>query len=186
MGLRVTFELDDDDLRHFRLIMRQARATAARIAPEDIVATAEELITSIGPQGAPAFVVERLQKLRLLIDMLSDIDWRLPQSEANRVLSALAYFTEPEDLIPDTIPGLGFLDDAIMVELAFREMKHEIEAYDDFVAFRTKYDKGFRFRKDPEVRKQKLLARRDQLRERAERRRERDLENEHIAPAGIL
>ena len=40
MGLRVTFELDDNDLRHFRLIMQQARTTAARIAPEDIVATA--------------------------------------------------------------------------------------------------------------------------------------------------
>jgi len=73
-----------------------------------------------------------------------------------------------------------------MIELAFREMKHEIEAYDDFVAFRTKYDKGFRLRRDPEVRKQKLEARRDQLRERAERRRERDLENDNIAPAGLL
>ena len=45
MGLRVTFELDDDDLRHFRLVMQQARSTAARIAPEDIVATAQDLIT---------------------------------------------------------------------------------------------------------------------------------------------
>lgn len=138
MGLRVTFELDDNDLRHFRLIMQQARTTAARIAPEDIVATAEQLLTSIGPDGAPAFVVERLKKLRLLIDMLKDIEWRLPQAEANRVLNALAYFAEPEDLIPDSIPGLGYLDDAIMIELICRELKHEIEAYQDFCDYRAR------------------------------------------------
>jgi hypothetical protein len=107
MGLRVTFELDENDLKHFRLIMQQARTTAARIAPEDIVAAAENLLATIGPEGAPAFVAERLQKLRLLIDMLSDIEWRLPQADADRVLSALAYFAEPEDLIPDNIPACG-------------------------------------------------------------------------------
>ena len=137
MGLRVTFDLDDNDLRHFRLIMQQARTTAARIAPEEIVASAEELLTSIDSEGAPAFVSERLQKLHLLIGMLSDIEWRLPQAEANRVLNALAYFAEPEDLIPDSIPGLGFLDDAIMVELICRELKHEIEAYQDFCDYRA-------------------------------------------------
>ena len=138
MGLRVTFELDDNDLKHFRLIMRQARTTATRTSPEDIVAAAEDLLASIGPKGVPAFVAERLQKLRMLIDMLSDIEWRLPQREADRVLNALAYFAEPEDLIPDNSPGLGFLDDAIMIELICRELKHEIEAYQDFRDYRVR------------------------------------------------
>jgi len=185
MGLRVTFELDDDDLRHFRLIMRQARATAARIAPEDIVATAEELITSIGRQGAPAFVVERLQKLRLLIDMLSDIDWRLPQSEANRVLNALAYFTEPEDLIPDTIPGLGFLDDAIMIELICRELKHEIEAYQDFCDYRARIrrDAGRNARVS---RDDWLVNRRAELQSRMRRRKRKDRSETGGRGAGLL
>jgi len=138
MGLRVTFDLDDEDLKHFRLIMQEARSAAARIAPEDIVAAAEDLLEAIGSTGAPAFIVERLQKLRLLIDMLSDLEWRLPHRDANRVLNALAYFTEPEDLIPDHIPGLGFLDDAIMVELICRELRHEIDAYQDFCGFRAR------------------------------------------------
>ena len=84
MGLRVTFDLDDDDLKHFQLIMQEARSAAARIAPEDIVAAAEELLASIGDTGAPAFIVERLKKLRLMIDMLSDLEWRLPPSASRR------------------------------------------------------------------------------------------------------
>ena len=138
MNLRVSFELEEKDLQHFRLIMREARKAAVGIAPEDIVASAEDLLRVIGDTGVPVFVRERLDKLRLMIDMLTDIDWRLPHNEAKRVLNALAYFAEPDDLIPDSIPGLGFLDDAIMIELVVRELKHEIEAYEDFSAFRTR------------------------------------------------
>jgi uncharacterized membrane protein YkvA (DUF1232 family) len=169
MGLRVTFDLTDDDLKHFRLIMREATSTAARIAPEDIVASAEDLLVAIGPSGAPTFIIERLEKLRLLIDMLSDLEWRLPHQEANRVLSALAYFTEPEDLIPDHIPGLGFLDDAIMIELIARELKHEIEAYQDFCDYRKRIrdEHGGRIRVS---REQWLEDRRNELQTRMRRR----------------
>lgn len=136
MSLRVSFELDDNDLTHFRLIMREARKAAARMSPEDIVAAAEDLLQDIGTTGTPGFIHKRIEKLRLLIRMMSDLEWRLPHQEATRVLNALAYFTEPDDLIPDHIPGLGFLDDAIMVELVVRELEHEIEAYRDFCEFR--------------------------------------------------
>jgi hypothetical protein len=98
MGLRVSFELDDNDLTHFRLIMREARKAAARMAPEDIVAAAEELLQDIGTTtGAPGFIQERIDKLRLLLRMISDLEWRLPHQEATRVLNALAYFTEPDE-----------------------------------------------------------------------------------------
>ena len=87
---------------------------------------------------APGFIVERLDRLQQMIRMLSDIEWRLPHQDATRVLNALAYFAEPEDLIPDHIPGLGFLDDAIMIELVARELRHEIEAYQDFCDYRER------------------------------------------------
>ncbi len=136
MSLRISFELDDDDLKHFRLIMDEARKTSARMTPEDIVGAAEGLLNSVSEGSAPGFVRERLEKLRMMISMLSDVEWRLPHQDAKRVLNALAYFAEPEDLIPDSIPGLGFLDDAIMIELVVRELKHEIEAYQDFCDYR--------------------------------------------------
>ncbi|MDH3614124.1 MAG: DUF1232 domain-containing protein [Gammaproteobacteria bacterium] len=172
MSLRVSFELDENDLTHFRLIMREARKAAAHMAPEDIVATAESLLQDFTAGTTPGFILERIQKLRLLIKMLSDLDWRLPHQEATRVLNALAYFTEPDDLIPDHIPGLGFLDDAIMVELVVRELKHEIEAYLDFCDFRD----GKRVGRGPRAassREEWLNARREELQSRMRRRRAR-------------
>lgn len=138
MSLRISFELDENDLKHFRLIMLEARKAASRLPPEDIVAAAEELLNNVEASTAPGFIVSRLHNLSLMIRMISDIEWRLPHQEAARVLNALAYFAEPEDLIPDNIPGLGFLDDAIMIELVVRELKHEIEAYSDFCAYRDR------------------------------------------------
>jgi uncharacterized membrane protein YkvA (DUF1232 family) len=138
MSMRISFELDEDDLNHFRLIMQEARQAASLLQPEDIVAAAEELMKNIERSKSPGFILERLLNLKLMISMISDVEWRLPHQEASRVLNALAYFSEPEDLIPDHIPGLGFLDDAIMIELVVRELKHEIDAYRDFCEYRDR------------------------------------------------
>jgi uncharacterized membrane protein YkvA (DUF1232 family) len=118
--------------------MQEARQAASRLQPEDIVAAAENLLKNIEESKAPRFIVERLKSLKLMISMISDLDWRLPHQDASRVLNALAYFAEPEDLIPDHIPGLGFLDDAIMIELVVRELKPEIDAYRDFCEYRDR------------------------------------------------
>ena len=92
MSLRISFELNEDDLKHFQLIMREARQVAARLPPEDIVAAAQNLLKDIEESSSPGFIVDRLRNLRLMIRMLSDVEWRLPHQEAKRVLNALAYF----------------------------------------------------------------------------------------------
>ncbi|MEL7185406.1 MAG: YkvA family protein [Pseudomonadota bacterium] len=170
--MRITFELNDDDLKHFRLIMKEARQVAARIPPEEIVAAAEELLGKVEAATAPGFIVDRLTKLSLMISMLSDIEWRLPHHDAKRVLNALAYFAEPEDLIPDHIPGLGFLDDAIMVELVVRELRHEIEAYEDFCSYRERMRKE-NGQSTGATREGWLDSRRKELQSRMHRRRKR-------------
>ena len=165
MSLRISFELDDEDLQHFRLVMLHARDAVARRSPEEIVATAGRLLEELGTRRTPGFVSDRLEKMRQMMQMISDIEWRLPHDEVKRVLNALAYFAEPDDLIPDEIPGLGFLDDAIMIELVVRELRHEIEAYDDFC----------RFRRQQQASAETLLAIRDELMQRMRHRREQDM-----------
>ena len=185
MSLRITFELSAKDVRHFREAMRKARHSVRDADDTEIIDAAHALFASVGSARVPVFVRERLGRLQAMIGMLQDEDWRMSRAERERVLAALVYFSDPEDLIPDDIPGLGFLDDAIMVELAFRELKHEIEAYQDFCESRRKYDASFHFRRDPAVRARKLAQRQEQLRERAARRRTRDNEQDG-SPARLL
>lgn len=177
MSLQISFELNDDDLQHFRLIMLQARNAAVRKSPEEILATATQLMQEIGAQRTPGFITERLQSVGKLMQMISDIDWRLPHDETSRILHALAYFAEPDDLIPDEIPGLGFLDDAIMIELVVRELRHEIEAYEEFCGFREN---------GPRRTTTELAQIRGELQSKMRRRRQRDLQDEPQNDARLL
>lgn len=171
--MRVTIDLDDQDLKHFRLIMKEARSNSLRLQPDDIVASARKLLSALDAGKTPRFVQLRLAKLDLMIAMLTDHEWRLPQKDTTRVLNALAYFTDPEDLIPDHVPGIGYLDDAIMIELVVRDLKHEIEAYEDFCEFRESGPpaRGVRNKTTDLTRERWLERRRRALQERMRRRR---------------
>ena len=175
MGMRISIDLDDDDLKHFRLIMRQARHSSLHRLPEDIVASAERLLKTVDKEKTPGFINQRLGKLEVMIDMLTDHEWRLPEKDTARVLNALAYFTDPEDLIPDDVPGIGLLDDAIMIELVVRELKHEIDAYEDFCRFRRDHSgsRGIKAKTTDLSREKWLDSRRKALQERMRRRRKK-------------
>ncbi len=142
MPLDITFTLSDSDLDHFQAIVDKAKTAMEN--DENVVnieTAARQLIVDAKSTDLPSFIDDRLSKLEVVIDMVADDEWQLSDEERRRVLGALVYFCDPEDLIPDHIPGLGFLDDAIYVELVIRELKAEIESYEEFVAFRAAEEK---------------------------------------------
>jgi uncharacterized membrane protein YkvA (DUF1232 family) len=137
MSLRVTLEFTDKDLEHFRTLARQSMANCEQLPKDEIIGNARDLLKQVDETVEADYIRGRLGQLQVLIDMLEDEGWGMKEVGRKRVLAALAYFNNPDDLIPDHIPGLGFLDDAIMVELLCRELKPEIDAYRDFVKYRS-------------------------------------------------
>jgi uncharacterized membrane protein YkvA (DUF1232 family) len=160
MPLDITFTLSDQDLDHFQAIVNKAKSAMEDSQnAEAIEAAARQLITDARTGDLPEFIGDRLAKLEVVINMVSDTEWQLSDEDRSRVLGALVYFCDPEDLIPDHIPGLGFLDDAIYVELVIRELKDEIESYEEFCTFRAaeedrRKDNGL----DPHVEREEWLA----------------------------
>lgn len=139
MPLEITFTLDEQDLDHFRGIMESAQRGAEALPEAEVVKRAESTLAKVDADPrAPQFVRSRLGNLRSLIAMLDDEDWQLGDEERVDVISALAYFYSPQDMIDDSLPVLGLIDDAIMIELVAREMKNEIGAYEEFCAYRTR------------------------------------------------
>lgn len=135
--MRVVIDLSEQDLEHFRAAMRRAREAARELSPDQITGAAQKLFDETQGVQVPEFVSSRMKRLGTLINMVHDTAWGISDSERNEILSALTYFSDPHDAIPDTIPVLGFLDDAIMIELVVEELKHEIDAYEDFLLFRA-------------------------------------------------
>ena len=168
MTFKLTIELSNRDLRHFRRELRRAREAVSIADDEEILSAAADLVAKLRAAELPDFVAQRLGKLEVLHAMLTDADWQLDDAERSPVLAALAYVCDPEDIIPDDIPGIGLLDDAVMIELVFRELRHEIEAYEDFCAWRRSLPKRPR---DTQAQARRLERRRGQLMTRMRRRR---------------
>jgi uncharacterized membrane protein YkvA (DUF1232 family) len=137
MPLDITFTLSDDDLARFQAIVDKARTTVEDdTAAEHIEQAARALLRDTRETELPEFIATRMEKLSVVIDMINDEEWNLSEGERRHVLSALAYLCDPEDLIPDHIPGLGFLDDAIYAEIVLGELRNEISLYEEFCTFR--------------------------------------------------
>ena len=175
MPLTLTFELSDRDLDHFNQALAAARAQAGQKNADEIIAAASRLLGGADKIEVPDFVGQRLERLDALIAMLRDDGWNLPEEDRERVLSALVYFADPSDVIPDNIPVLGFLDDAIAIEMCVRDLHHELDAYDEFCEYRQA--EADRRGQDPATvgRADWLQARRDELVDRMHRRRNREL-----------
>ena len=169
--MKVSFELSPKDIRFFRERLKQVRAREGSHDEATVIHGAADMVKEAIAMDPPDFVIERIRTLEELIEMLNDDEWRLEGDDRARILDALAYFVDPDDLIHDRIPGIGFLDDAIMVELMAQDLRHEIEAYDDFCEFRKSHPKS----DAPEQLEKRRVAlqarmRRRRRRERSERR----------------
>ncbi|MEE9254159.1 MAG: YkvA family protein [Pseudomonadales bacterium] len=171
MSLRITFELEEQDLRYFRTQMKKAMGALQKTSEEEIIAEARKLVGKVRKSRAPAFVKQRLEPMQHLIDMLQDPEWaeEFDNKEREEVVTALRYFANPEDIIPDSVPVLGFIDDAIMMELVIKELEHVIAAFRDFVRYRD--EERARNRNPNVTRKQYLEAKRRQLYRRMRNRR---------------
>jgi uncharacterized membrane protein YkvA (DUF1232 family) len=135
--MQVVIDLTDADLDHFRAAMRKAKEATGHLSTLEITQSAKKLLSDTRNVQVPDFVSIRMRKLDAMIAMVHDSGWGITDAERKEVLSALTYFCDPEDAIPDHIPVLGFLDDAIMIEMVVEELKHELDAYDDFCQFRA-------------------------------------------------
>ncbi len=174
MPLAISFELSDRDLEHFTAAIKAATFAAGEKSAEEVMEAAGKLLLDTGGMELPDFIMDRLDRLDTLIAMVRDEGWALPEEDRARVLSALVYFADPKDIIPDNVPVLGYFDDAIAIELCVRELRHEIDAYDEFCDFRQNEAERRGMEPSAVGRADWLASRRDELQDRMHRQRTRE------------
>jgi uncharacterized membrane protein YkvA (DUF1232 family) len=108
--------VDEDDVRH---VVERGVDEA-----DDFIESAQHWLVKLG------------KRIRLLYDML--VAWwtgrfDFPKATVVAITLALLYFINPFDLIPDEIPVVGVLDDAMVFALVTRMM------HDDLVRYSKKF-----------------------------------------------
>ncbi|MEO8802529.1 MAG: YkvA family protein [Rudaea sp.] len=173
--MRVTIELDQADIERFVSTLERSRELARTMDEVDVIDAAKQTLDTRPLGSAPEYVRKRLVGVQRFILMLEDDAWALPNPERREVLTALVYFSDPEDLIPDDVEVIGQFDDAVVLELVLRRLRHVLKAYDEFCVYREQLEDDD---SSPQARLHRagfLARRRDSLRVRVQRQTQRKL-----------
>lgn len=172
--LDITFTLSDRDLERFKTIVSKSKSSATdNQGQAEIEKAAYKIVDVAMNSDLPDFIADRLLQLKVLLEMMRDSEWDMEEEDRARIISAMSYFADPIDLIPDHIPGIGFLDDAMFVEIVIRDLNAEIEAYNEFCEFRSAEEARLaEAGEDPDVDRESWLApKRDELHSRINEKR---------------
>jgi uncharacterized membrane protein YkvA (DUF1232 family) len=86
-----------------------------------------------GAAAAPGAFQKFVNQVMLLFSLLSDYRKgayrEIPWYTVAIAVAALVYFLNPVDIVPDFIPVLGRLDDALVVALAFKAVQEDLKRY---------------------------------------------------------
>ena len=96
---------------------------------QGLIQQAIEQAEAIDKAGLRDVWTDLLTMLRLLKAYASRRYKDVPQEHLIPIISAVAYFASPLDLIPDFTPGIGYLDDVMIIRSAARQVKAELQRF---------------------------------------------------------
>jgi uncharacterized membrane protein YkvA (DUF1232 family) len=120
---------------HFDELVHELYADAARVDQERLQQLVAWLL-SLPEDQAQEELDARLQRMDELRALLDDEAWDCSDATRLRVNKLLAYVDRSDDLIPDSLPLLGRLDDVLLIELAWPAFAEEANEYRDFCQYR--------------------------------------------------
>lgn len=118
-----------------------ARRTAARVLKNrfrTLALTSEAYTKLFRNEGGLSRVRDDLALLIRFVRAWGRGDYRVvPWRALLYATAALVYFVAPADLIPDLLPGLGYVDDVAVVVAVIRTLQSELTAFSAWEAARA-------------------------------------------------
>jgi hypothetical protein len=125
------FSIDPAAVDRFNRVLRQFADTAPVLDADRLATAAREL--SSDARGATAACIRiRLFRVKAAHAMASDNHWDAPTETVLLVRSLIDQIRRTDHLLPERLPRVGHLDDALLVDAAWPRLHSETAAYYDF------------------------------------------------------
>jgi len=104
---------------------------------EDILKKKKEIDEKL--KKVPGTLGKMINQIKLLFGMIADY-WNgtyrnIPWFSIAMAVAAIVYFLSPIDLIPDFIPVIGYVDDALVIAVCIWAMEEDLRAYCAFKGY---------------------------------------------------
>ena len=94
-----------------------------------VVRKARKILASAKSGALSVFVDDIRDLLELVADYASGRYRQIPFGSIAAIAGALLYVLSPVDLIPDVIPGIGYMDDAGVIASCLKLVRLDLEKY---------------------------------------------------------
>ncbi len=165
----ITVDIDDQVKEHFNKFIEKH---GIDVDPSDIVQTKKE-IAEIRSGNADGYILDQINNLEAMMTMVEDKIWKIKEANMEKINATIKYFVDDDDIIPDNIPGIGYLDDCIIIDNTMDDVCDELAEFQDFSRTRLVYahDKDFTFEDWGKIKHQEATSRvRNRMLRRSRRR----------------
>lgn len=131
-----SYEIDDGALYRFNRLLARLDLRHAPIGRDQLVTAARDLADFPCNGRVSPCIHERMRRAGAVDLMLSDADWSPKDDVVGPAELVVDYVRGNSDLIPDQLPKVGRLDDAIVVDTAWSRLAPEVRNYLHFCRLR--------------------------------------------------
>lgn len=131
------FHLTSASVDRFNALLARLGRQGTPLDCDRLATAARELRDHAEGSSEPACILQRMKRLEAAARMLDDTQWE-PTDDAGNIAALMVHYAGGRyQLLPNSLPTVGHLDDAIAVEAAWPSIAIEVAAFLDYCRVRS-------------------------------------------------
>ena len=130
-------ELHEKELARFNRIAQRFAPEQPAFTLDQVAGAARRVLRAAAKGQESVFIKVRMRRGGEIRAACNDKMWKLSPTVDADMRELIGYLDDPTGLIHDSVPVVGLLDDAILVDAAMNKLRAELDDYADFCRFRV-------------------------------------------------